>query len=372
MKILLTLLRKEFRQIFRDKAILKLIFLMPTIQLLILPFAADSEIKNINVGIIDNDHSSYSRQLVEKMEYSSYFDLKEYSNSYKEGLKWLENNSVDLFIEIPANFESKLVRENYSPVFMAVNATNGVKGNLGAAYVMNTIADLNKNIIAEWVMPPSTNMSPQIDITHSHWYNPHSNYQKFMVPGILAILLTLVGSFLSALNIVREKEIGTIEQLNVTPILKSHFILGKLIPFWVLGYGILTIGLAISYIIHGIVPSSNIGVLFIFAGVYLIAVMGLGLLISNFSETQQQAMMISFFFMMVFIMLSGLFTSIESMPRWAQIVAWINPVTYMVDVMRMVLLKGAQLTDMLFHFKAIIAEAFFLNILAIWSYSKRN
>ena len=221
MKVLITLLQKEFKQIFRDKAILALIFAMPAIQLLILPFAADSEIKNINIGIIDNDHSSYSRQLIQKVEFSSYFNLTEYDHSYKEGMNWLENDKADLFIEIPAQFESRLIREKKSQIFLAVNAVNGVKGSLGASYALNTIADLNKDIVAEWVTPPRNNLSPQIDINHSHWYNPFSNYQKFMVPGILAILLTMVGGFLSALNIVKEKEIGTIEQLNVTPISKT-------------------------------------------------------------------------------------------------------------------------------------------------------
>lgn len=372
MRVLLTLLRKEFKQIFRDPAIVKLIFAMPAIQLLILPFAADYEIKNVNVGIIDHDHSSYSRQLVQNIEYSNYFSLKEYSDSYQEGLQWLEDDKVDLFIEIPVQFEKDLIREQESSIFLAVNAVNGVKANLGAAYIMNTIASFNKNIIAEWLVPPRYSMTEQIDISFSHWFNPTSNYQKFMVPGILAILLTMVGSFLSALNIVKEKEIGTIEQLNVTPISKTQFILGKLIPFWLLGFIVLTIGLTISYIIHGIVPGANIGGLYLFSALYLIAVMGFGLLISNFTETQQQAMMVAFFFMLVFIMLSGLFTSIESMPLWAQKIAWMNPVTYMVDVMRMILLKGATLADMGFHFKVMGIEAVVFNVLAVWSYRKQS
>jgi ABC-2 type transport system permease protein len=372
MRVLITLLKKEFKQIFRDKAIVALIFAMPAIQLLILPFAADSEIKNVNIGIIDQDHSSYSRQLVEKIEYSSYFTLTEYDHSYKKAMKWLEKDEADLFIEIPANFERKLIREQKSQIFLAVNAVNGVKGSLGAAYALNTIGDLNKDIVAEWITPPRNNMSPQIEITHSHWYNPLSNYQQFMVPGILAILLTMVGGFLSALNIVKEKEIGTIEQLNVTPITKTQFILGKLIPFWMLGFVVLTIGLLISYIIHGIVPGTNLGALYVFSAFYLVTILGFGLMISNFTETQQQAMMVAFFFMLIFILLSGLFTSLESMPVWAQKLAWINPVTYMVDVTRMVLLKGANLSDMTFHIIAIGAEGLFLNVMAIWTYRKRS
>ncbi len=371
MSVLRTLLKKEFKQIFRDSAIPKIIFIMPAIQLLILPFAADYEIKNIDVGIIDQDHSTYSRQIIEKMEYSTYFNLTAITDANEKGMKWLEDDEVDLFIEIPYGFESTLIREGKSSVFLAANAVNGVKANLGTAYAMNTIRKVNANIIGEWFQAPRNHMTPYIDITNSHWYNPESNYQRFMVPGILAILLTMVGGFLTALNIVKEKEIGTIEQLNVTPISKTEFILGKLLPFWLLGFVVLTIGLVIAYIIHGIVPGTNIGAIYIFSALYLFAILGFGLMISNFTETQQQAMMVAFFFMLIFIMLSGLFTPIESMPEWSQFIAHLNPVTYMVDVMRMVLLKGAHLGDMYRHIIIIAIEGVILNSLAIWTYAKR-
>ncbi len=366
------ILRKEFKQIFRDPAILRLIFIMPSIQLLVLPFAADYEIKHINMGVIDHDHSSYSRSLIRKIEFSNYFDLAHYGDSYERGLQWIEEETADLILEIPADFEKRLVREYEAPVLMVVNAVNGTKGNLGAAYVNGIIREYNQEIRQEWLQEPRLALIPQIEITSSTWYNPTSNYQVFMVPGILAVLLTMVGGFLSALNIVREKEIGTIEQLNVSPIKKHQFILGKLIPFWLLGLVILTIGLVISYVVHGIVPGTNIGTLYVFASVYLLAILGFGLLISNFTQTQQQALMVAFFFMMIFVLMSGLFTPIESMPDWAQKVAWFNPVTYMVDVFRMVLQKGAVLADMQFHLFAIAGGGIVLNLLAIWSYAKRS
>src|ERR1044072_8778079 len=167
------------------------------------------------------------------------------------------------------------------------------------------------------------------------------NYKYFMVPGILVVLVTMVGSFLASLNIVREKEIGTIEQINVTPVKKYHFILGKLIPFWILGLLILTIGLAIARVAYGIMPLGGFGVIYTFAAVYLLAVLGLGLLLSTYTSNQQQAMLLSFFLMMVFILLSGLYTSIDSMPAWAKVLRKFNPLTYFIDVMRMVVLKGS-------------------------------
>jgi ABC-2 type transport system permease protein len=198
------------------------------------------------------------------------------------------------------------------------------------------------------------------------------NYQKFMVPGILVILLTLVGAFLTAANIVKEKEIGTIEQINVTPVKKVYFILGKLIPFWIMGQLVLTIGMIIGRVIYGIIPSGNIGLIYLFSSVYLLAVLGLGLLISAYVHTQQQAMLIAFFLLMIFILMGGLYTSIESMPEWAQIVTRFNPVTYFIDVMRMVVLKGSRLKDILPHLGIIAIFAVVLNSWAVFAYKKRS
>ncbi|MBK8519159.1 MAG: ABC transporter permease [Saprospiraceae bacterium] len=366
------ILKKEFRQIFRDPAIIRIIFIMPMMQLIILPFAADYEVKNINIGIVDHDHSDYSRELISKIENSTYFRLTGYTNTFKEGLKWVEDEKADLIVEIPNRFEAELIKESKADLLLAVNAVNGTRGNLGAAYTLGIIQQFNQNIRAKWFQMPDFNPEPIIDVTYSSLYNPLSNYQFFMVPGILAVLLTMVGGFLSALNIVKEKEIGTIEQLNVSPIKKYQFIGGKVVPFWLLGFVILTIGLIISFIVHGIVPGSNIGVLYLFTAIYMLAILGFGLLLSNFTNTQQQAMMVAFFFMLIFILLSGLYTPIESMPGWAQKVAALNPVTYMVEVMRMVLMKGAILRDILPQLKIITLYGVVLNLLAIYTYSKQN
>lgn len=191
-----------------------------------------------------------------------------------------------------------------------------------------------------------------------------------MVPGILAILVTMIGGFLTALNIVKEKEVGTIEQINVTPIRKHHFILGKLIPFWILGNLVFTIGLLISWLLYGIVTEGNLVVLYTFVSVYLLCVLGLGLLISTYCETQQQAMFIVFFFMMIFILMGGLFTSTDSMPDWAKTVAMINPVTYLIEVMRMVILKGSDFSDIIRQLVIVALFALLFNSWAIVNYKK--
>lgn len=372
MRTLMFLLQKEFRQIFRNKSILAMVIMMPLIQLIVLPLAANYEVKNINISIIDHDHSSNSRQLINTITASGYFKLVGYKNSFHEAFEQISLDKADVLLEIPAGFERNLIRENQQQLFVAVNAINGVKANLGGAYVSNIIANYNQTLRAELMQPQKTNPWPVIETTSTNYFNVMMNYKLFMVPGILAILVTMVGGFLTALNIVKEKEVGTIEQINVTPIKKHIFILGKLIPFWVLGNVVFTVGLIVARLIYGIVPAGNLLVMYSFVWVYLLAVLGFGLLISTFTETQQQAMLIMFFFMMIFILTGGIFTPIESMPEWAQTLTRLNPVTYLIQVMRMVVLKGSGFRDILPQLGSISIFAVILNSWAILNYRKRS
>lgn len=372
MRALVILLEKEFRQVFRNPAILRMMFLMPAIQLLIMPLAADYEVRNVKICIVDYDHSTYSQKLTNKIVASNYFQLVDYTDSYTKALERVENDEADLVLQIPAAFERQLVKEDEAKLFLALNAINGVKANLGGAYLRSIISDFNREVRLEWVQMPRFNPVPLIEIASVNWFNPLMNYRFFMVPGILVLLVTMVGGFLSALNIVKEKEIGTIEQINVTPIRKYQFILGKLIPFWVLGLMILTIGLFISWLFYGIIPVGSFLTIYIFAAIYLLAVLGLGLLVSTFANTQQQAMLLSFFMMMIFILMSGLYTSIDSMPEWAQIFTRFNPVAYFIEVMRMVVLKGSSLYDIRNHIGIVFLFGVVLNSFAVLNYRKRN
>lgn len=371
MRTLRFLLQKEFRQVFRDPSILRIIFVMPIIQLLVLPWAADYEVKNIRLAIIDQDHSDYSRQFIAKVTASGYFLADQYSASYAAATREIERDKADIILQVPAHFERDLVRENEAALFLAVNAINGSKAVLGAAYLQSIIQDYNSQVREKWIQMPRFSPEASIEITASNWYNPFMNYKWFMVPGILVILVTMVGSFLASLNIVKEKEIGTIEQINVTPVKKYHFILGKLIPFWVLGVLILTIGLFISWLAYSIVPAGSWFTIYIFAAVYLLGVLGLGLLISTYCNSQQQAMLISFFLMMIFILLGGLYTPIESMPVWAQWITKFNPVSYFIEVMRLVILKGSTLSDIARQTAVIFLFAAVLNTWAVINYRKR-
>lgn len=372
MRTLKFLLQKEFRQIFRDPSIIRLIFVMPVIQLLILPWAADYEIKNIKLAFVDHDHSGYSQQLLTKILAGGYFQLSGNTASFREAMQWVERDEADLVLEIPAHFEKNLVKEDEIKVFMALNAINGVKANLGGAYLRTILQEYNRQVRLKWIQFPRFNPDTQVEVASANWYNPIMNYKYFMVPGILVLLLTMIGSNLTAINIVKEKEIGTIEQINVTPIRKVHFILGKLIPFWVLGMVVLTLGLLIARIAYGIIPVGSFLTIYVFAAVYLLAVLGLGLLISTYSSTQQQAMLVSFFLMMIFILMGGLYTSIDSMPVWAQYVTKANPVSYFIEVMRMVVLKGSGLRDIKIQLLTIAGFALLFNGWAVYSYRKRS
>ncbi|MEO8405180.1 MAG: ABC transporter permease [Chitinophagaceae bacterium] len=372
MRTLKFLLQKEFRQIFRDPSILRIIFIMPVIQLMILPWAADYEVKNVQLSVVDHDHSGYSQQLISKITASGYFQLQNYSSSYDNAIHDIEADKSDLILEIPASFEKNLVKQNESNLFLAINAINGVKANLGGAYLRSIIQDYNQEIRLKWIQFPRFSPETNISVTSSNWFNPTMNYKFFMVPGILVILVTMVGSFLTSLNIVKEKEIGTIEQINVTPVKKYEFILGKLIPFWILGLIVLSVGFVISRVAYGIIPAGSFLTIYIFSGVYLLAVLGLGLLISTFTANQQQAMLISFFLMMIFILLSGLYTSIDSMPEWAKWITKLNPVSYFIEVMRMVVLKGSSLYDIRYHLLTMLGFGIVLNSWAVISYRKRS
>lgn len=373
MRTLYFLLQKEFKQIFRNRTLLPMIFVLPLFQLLILPLAADYEVKNISISVVDHDRSAYSQLLVSKITASGYFKLADYGNSYNAAFQQIESDKSDLILEIPANFEKNLVRENKNQLFIAVNAINGVKAGLGGAYLSRIIANFNADIRAEWITQPRFNPQPIIEVVSGNWFNPNLNYNFFMVPGILAFLVTMVAAYMTSLNIVKEKEVGTIEQINVTPIKKHLFILGKLIPFWIIGMLIFSVGLFIvARVIYGIEPVGNLFLLYGYLALYLVAMLGFGLLLSTYAETQQQAMSVAFFFMMIFLLMSGLFTPIDSMPEWAKIIANLNPVTYFIEVMRMIVLKGSGLTDIAKHIYAMLGFAIVFNTWAIVNYKKTS
>ncbi len=379
------LLQKEFRQIFRDRTILAMILVMPLVQLLVLPLAADYDIKKINLALIDQDHSPLSRELVSSIFSSGYFVPVGGSGNYRQALQKIERAEADIILEIPPHFERSIGRGLPQDLLVAADAINGTRAGLGTGYLTAIISRFNGSTrlirlqAAAPAMPAATTTfetpatlttGESFQITSQVWFNPHMNYRFFMVPGILVILVTMIAGYMSALNIVREKEIGTIEQINVSPIRKYEFLLGKLIPFWLLGILVFSIGLLLARLVYGIIPAGNIGVLYLFLSVYLVAILGFGLLVSTYCENQLQSMFIAFFFIMIFILMSGLFTPIESMPEWAQWISRGTPVSYFIEVMRLIVLKGSGLRDILPQLAAVAFFALFLNGWALLNYHK--
>ena len=206
------LLEKEFKQIRRDRFMPKIIFIIPIMQLIILPFAANFEMRNINLSIVDNDHSVTSMQLVDKVLSSGYFRLTDRSDRYDEALTSVESNESDIILEIPSDFERDLGKEGRADVMIAANAVNGTKGGLGSSYLSSIIQDFNRE-------KGFASMGSGRGVASINLFNPHLSYKIYMVPGIMVFLLTIVGGSISALNIVSEKEKGTIEQINVSPFL---------------------------------------------------------------------------------------------------------------------------------------------------------
>ena len=367
------LIKKEFLQIFRNKSILAIIFVMPVIQLVILPLAANYEIKDIKIAVIDHDKSTESRELIRKISSSGYFKIIDYGENYNDAFQEVENDKVDLILEIPNNFEKDLVRENKEKVLLAINAINGTKAGLSASYLAQILQDYNQQV--QLKMSPELEAAKKIsgvEIVPNFWFNENYNYRLALVPGILAFLVTLIAGYLTALNIVEEKEIGTIEQINVSPIKKRDFILGKLIPFWILSMVAFSIGLLVTIFVYGIQMQGSFLLLYGFISVYLVAILGMGLLASVYSETQQQSMFLVFFFMMIFILMSGLFTPTESMADWAKYIAYVNPVTYAVDGIRLIMLKNSGFKDLLPHFGFIMGLGFVVISWAVLRYRKTN
>ncbi|EIA08470.1 ABC transporter permease [Flavobacterium frigoris] len=374
MRTILFIIQKEFRQIFRNKAMLPIIFVLPFIQLLILSNAASFEVKNIKFSYVDSDHSGASRELISKFQSSDYFVIVDHFLSKKEANLQMQKGKVDVILEIPNHFERNLLTDKKSTLSVSINAIDGAAAGITNVYISQIIASYSQKLQSQlYQYNEGSFVQPQNIITiPSFWFNNTLNYKTLMVPGILVLLVTMLTLFLSAMNIVREKEIGTLEQINVTPIKKHQFIIGKLFPFWVLGLLILTVGLIIARLVFHIPIIGNIGLIYLFTSVYLLVILGIGLFISNYTETQQQAMFIAWFFTVIFILMSGLFTPVESMPNWAQQITLFNPIRYFVEIIRMVMLKGAAFSDISTPFFIICFYAVVINGFAVWSYKKTN
>lgn len=367
--ILRFLIEKEFKLIARNSIIPKLIIVMPVMMMLLLPWAANMEVRNINLSVVDNDQSPYSERLVNKVVSSGYFHLVEDVDSYDMAMHSIESGAADVILEIPQHFQRQIVAAVTPPeLLVAANAVNGTKGSMGAQYLASTVQNFGMEIIAERGQVVSLPMT----IVPQYRYNVYLEYKYFMVPALMVMLLTIMCGFMPAMNIVSEKEVGTIEQMNVSPVSKFTFIVGKLIPYWMIGFIVLTLCFGLAWVVYGIVAVGSLWTIYVAAMIFLLLISGLGLVISNYSQTMQQAMFVMFFFLLILLLLSGLFTPVNSMPGWAQWIAAFNPLKYFIQVMRGVYLKGSTLADIQFQLLVLGGFAVVFNLWAVVSYHKKG
>jgi len=370
MRTIFYLIRKEFIQIFRNKFISKAIFAVPIVQMLILVPAITFELKNVEMTIIDKDMTPESRGLLSKLEGSSFFKIAYSTFSEDEANSLLHDNKCSVILQVPEGFGRDLMNGRKGSLLATVNAINASTAQLTWAYLNGVIRDYNMELLSANIITAQAGLQSRIEITNRYWYNEMLNYKYYMLPGILVILVTAIGFLLAGLNMVREKEIGTIEQINVTPVKKYHFIIAKMVPFLLIGLIDLALGLLIGKIAFNIPFEGSILLMFTGGAIFLIAVLGLALFISTFSDTQQQYMFVAFFCMIIFILMSGIFTPYESMPQWAQDFNLINPVAYLMNINRMVMLKGSGLSDISRELLSLVILAVLFSTLAISRYRK--
>lgn len=369
--ILKYLIEKEFKQLIRDPFIPKLIIVLPCLVMLIFPWATTMEIKHANLSIVDNDRSSTSRKFVDKLAATTYFNITDVSTNTDNAMKSIEYGISDVIVEIPNEFEKSIMREGKASVLFSANAINATKGSVATSYLDAIVLDFSNELTFE-NSPTIVSAPGGISIEPYYKFNPTMDYKIPMIPALIVLIMTLMCGFLPSMNIVGEKEEGTIEQINVTPVSKVTFILGKLIPYWIIGIVVFSLAMAVSLLLFGLSPVGSVVALYGVALIYIFAISGLGILISNYSNTLQQAMFMIFFFIVVMLLISGLFTPINSMPQWAQVIAYLNPLTYFVEIMRSLYLKGSTLHDVQYQIYALVVSFVILTTWAILSYRKRG
>ena len=379
MRQILALARAEVLHVIRDKATLAQVIIMPVVQLIVLANAATFTIRDTPAFVVDLDHSPASRGLVNRITSSGHFFLAGSSVSSEAANDALLAGDATLVVTIPADFESSLVKTGHGSVQLAVNGEKGSTAGIVQSYAANIIGAYARELGAD--LRPTTGTVQatgragpadvgSIETRVRSWYNQDLNYKHYMVPGILVSLVTMISTLLTAQNIAREKELGTLEQLNVTPITRGQFITAKLLPFWALAMIDLTLGLVIGKLVFGIPFRGSLLLLFGAAALYLVVTLGIGLYISTLVDTQQQAMFVAFFIMMVYLLMSGLFTPVDSMPHWVQVAAEFNPVRHVVTIARAILMKGAGLTEILRPLAILAVFAMGIFTLAVRQYRK--
>ena len=340
------LIQKEFLQIRRNAFLPRLIVMFPIVIMCVMPWVMQMEVKNIVVDVVDIDHTVESQRLVQQIAASNYFIFGGQKSTYAEAMKDIEKGRADVILEI-----------RDGKYLIAANAVNGTKGSMGSAY------------LSQIVSAPFTASSATSVLT---LYNKQQNYKLFMIPALFAIVMMLMTGFLPTLNIVGEKESGTIEQINVTPVSKWSFILAKLIPYWLIALFVITVCLLLAWLVYGITPGGPIWLVYVLAMLLALFFSSFGLIVSNYSDTMQQAMFVMWFFVVSIMLLSGLFTPTRSMPQWAYLTTYINPMHYFIDAIRTVFIRGGGLHETAHQVLALVGIGTLMGCWAVQSYKKNS
>ena len=356
------LIQKEFLQIRRNAFLPRLIVIFPIMMICVMPWVMNQEVKNIRVDVVDNDRSTLSRQLVQRIEASNYFIFNGQKRTYRAALKDIEAMDADVVLVIPLHYSRDLTQGHRPQVLIAANAVNGTKGSMGSAYL--------SQIVTAHVEPSVAAM--QAKLSTLFLYNKHLNYKVFMIPALFAMVMMLMCGFLPTLNIVGEKEAGTIEQINVTPVPKWAFILAKLIPYWLIALFVIVVNIVLSWLIYGITCAGPLWLVFVLAMLLALFWSSFGLIISNYSDTMQQAVFVMWFFVVCMLLLSGLFTPVRSMPHLAYLTTYVNPMHYFVDGIRTVFVRGGDFHSIAHQLLALLVIASLMAVWAIKSYRKNQ
>lgn len=361
-RILAALLRKEIYLMKRNPIIPRIILFMPVMVMLIMPLVATLDVRNVNVSVVDNDRSQLSRRTIADMDATAELTVLGTYGTYDEALLTVEHGDADVIVTIPHHWSHDI-----SKVDIRANGVNATKGTLGASYVSASVA----TTLQQWQLDHG---APDITspVTVSNRYNPTLNFRNFMIPALLIMLLIIICGFLPAINIVNEKQTGTIEAMNVTPVGRFTFVLSKLIPYWIVGILVVTEGMLIGWLVYGLAPVGDIAAIYLAAILFSLVMSGLGVAVANRSTTMLQSIFVMFAFIMIFQLMGGLFTPISSMPEWAQYITYIVPPRYFNEIIRAVYLKGATVPDLWSQYTALTTIAAATCLTAALTYHKRT
>lgn len=369
------LIRKEFKLFLRDPFLPKMAMMYPLMIILVLPLVVTMEVKNVKICIVDNDGTESSRQLVEKINGSGWFIMEGTCPTYEDALKLMEYGEADIILRIPSGFETELLGGRGADALIAANATNSTKSGLGGGYMMSIVTEFassmqpgNSRTYTGHGLEAGMGNGPSI----LYLFNNGLNFRVFMLPALMGLIIIVICGVFPALAIVTEKETGTIEQMNVTPVSRGIFIISKLIPYWIIGMAVMSIAFLVAWLAYGFVPAGSYLTIYSATIFMSIAMSALSLIVSNYSATFQQAIYLFFFIMLISILLSGLFTPTESMPYAVRIISDILPPKYYMEIMRGVYLKGCGFSHLWPQFLILGCAGILLSAAAMLSYHKKS